>query len=99
MIGYATVFVAALISLCSFVFMDLDSKHDFYSLFLPFSFAISLLFCFAAAIFWIFFHFGPATSSDDSGAFSSADSGTLTSSTNFSGNDSSSSDSGGGSDS
>ena len=62
MFGYASTLIVALICGASFVYMDLDAKSDFFSLFLPFAFVVSGLFCVVSVVIWFFWKFGAPSS-------------------------------------
>jgi hypothetical protein len=62
MLGYALTLVVALLGALSWAFMDLDAPSHFYSMFLPFAFVVSMLFCFVAIAVWIFWKFGAPAS-------------------------------------
>jgi hypothetical protein len=76
MFGYIVTLVAAAIGTLAFVYMDLEAPSHFLSLFLPFIFASSLLFCFLAVVLWVFWKFGAPSLSDSGGWFWAGSDGT-----------------------
>jgi hypothetical protein len=69
MLGYIVTLIAAAIGTLAFVHMDLEAPSHFFSLFLPFLFFSSLLFCFVAVVVWVFWKFGAPSGSDGGGWF------------------------------